>query len=167
LCVPFILADEGILKINGNIAALVTLQGNGRQPSAPPKMRSSATNAPLDPKDVMLSQELIARNYAKVTESMAQGNIRGAALSRIEDRYKNISEVGLLNVEAGPKSGPASVSLELTGIRRDTITMMNELPPDINVQVADEIRALIARGEWPTDTEAINNKITQISQSFS
>jgi hypothetical protein len=88
-------------------------------------------------------------------------------LSRIEDRYKNISEVGLLNVEAGPKSGPASVSLELTGIRRDTITMMNELPPDINVQVADEIRALIAKGEWPTDTEAINNKITQISQSFS
>ena len=45
--------------------------------------------------------------------------------------------------------------------------MMNELPPDINVQVADEIRALIAKGEWPTDTKAINNKIIQISQSFS
>ena len=155
------------MKINGNIAALVTLQGNGSIPAAPQKTQSSATNAALDPKDIILSQELIARNYAKVTEAMAQGNIRGAALSRIEDRYKNISEVGLLNVEAGPKSGPASVSLELTGIRRDTITMMNELPPDINVQVADEIRALIAKGEWPTDTEAINNKITQISQSFS
>ncbi len=155
------------MKVNGNIAALVTLQGNGSRPAAPQKTQSSATNAPLDPKDIILSQELIARNYAKVTEAMAEGNIRGAALSRIEDRYKNISEVGLLNVEAGPKSGPASVSLELTGIRRDTITMMNELPPDINVQVADEIRALIAKGEWPTDTEAINNKIRQISQSFS
>ena len=167
MSVPVVLADEGILKVNGNIAALVTLHGNGNRPAAPQKTQSSSTNAPVDAKDVILSQELIARNYAKVTEAMAQSNIRGAALSRIEDRYKNISEVGLLNVEAGPKSGPASVSLELTGIRRDTITMMNELPPDINVQVADEIRALIAKGEWPTDTEAINNKITQISQSFS
>ena len=167
MSVPVVLADEGILKVNGNIAALVTLYGNGNGPAAPRKTQSSSTNAPLDAKDVILSQELIARNYAKVTEAMAQSNIRGAALSRIEDRYKNISEVGLLNVEAGPKSGPASVSLELTGIRRDTITMMNELPPDINVQVADEIRALIAKGEWPTDTEAINIKIRQISQYFS
>ena len=167
MSVPVVLADEGILKVNGNIAALVTLYGNGNGPAAPRKTQSSSTNAPLDAKDVILSQELIARNYAKVTEAMAQSNIRGAALSRIEDRYKNISEVGLLNVEAGPKSGPASVSFELTGIRRDTITMMNELPPDINVQVADEIRALIAKGEWPTDTEAINIKIRQISQYFS
>ena len=39
--------------------------------------------------------------------------------------------------------------------------MMNELPPDINIQVADEIRTLIAKGEWPTDTKAINDKIVQ------
>ena len=155
------------MKVNGNIASLVTPHGNGNRPAGPQKTQSSSTNASLDAKDVILSQELIARNYAKVTEAMAQSNIRGAALSRIEDRYKNISEVGLLNVEAGPKSGPASVSLELTGIRRATITMMNELPPDINVQVADEIRTLIAKGEWPTDTEAINIKIRQISQYFS
>ena len=44
--------------------------------------------------------------------------------------------------------------------------MMNELPPEINVQVADEIRSLISKGEWPTDAKAIHDKIEQISQTF-
>jgi len=58
------------------------------------------------------------------------------------------------------------MSLELSGIRRDTITMMNELPVEVNIQVADEIRALIAKNEWPTDTKAINEKIKQITNAI-
>ena len=154
------------MKIGANIAAQLALQDSKSTASAPQKMESRSSNEPLDPKDVLLSQELIAKNYAKVTEAMSQGSIRGAALSRVSDRYENIPEVGLLNVNSGPKSGPASVSPELSGIRRDTITMMNELPADINVQVADEIRSLIAKGEWPTDTKAIQEKIQQINKKF-
>ena len=154
------------MKIATDIGAQVALQGQMTVSSAPQKTESRASNEPLNPKDVMLSQELIAKNYAKVTEAMSQGSIRGAAISRVADRFENIPEIGLLNVNAGPKSGPASVSLELSGIRRDTITMMNELPPEINVQVADEIRSLISKGEWPTDAKAIHDKIKQISQTF-
>ena len=91
------------MKVEGNIAALLTLQRNDSRPAAPQNTYSSAAIAPSDPADVILSQELIARNYAKVTEAMAQGNIRGAALSRIEDRYKNISEVGLSKCGSRPK----------------------------------------------------------------
>ena len=154
------------MKIGANIAAPVVVQNTTGAAYAPKKTESRSGNDPLDSKDVTLAQELIAKNYAKVTEAMSLGDIRGAALSRLTDRFENIPEVGLLNANSGPKSGPASVSLELSGIRRDSITMMNELPPDINVQVADEIRSLIAKGEWPTDKEAINAKIQQISQKF-
>ncbi len=154
------------MKIGANIVTQVALQGGTTSASAPKKPEKRSGSEPLNPKDVMLSQELIARNYAKVTEAMSQGNIRGAALSRVADRFENIPEIGLLNVNSGPKSGPASVSLELSGIRRDTITMMNRLPPEINVKVADEIRSLIEKGEWPTDTKAIHQKIEQISQKF-
>ena len=154
------------LKIATDIGAQVTLQGQMSAASAPQKTESRVGNDPLNSKDVMLSQELIAKNYAKVTEAMSQGNIRGAAISKAADRFKNIPEIGLLNVNSGPKSGPASVSLELSGIRRDTITMMNELPPEINVQVADEIRSLISKGEWPTNAKAVHEKIEQISKTF-
>ena len=154
------------MKIGTDIAAQIALQGRMSTASAPLKTESRAGNEPLKSKHVILSQELIAKNYAKVTEAMSQSHIRGAAISRVSDRFKNIPEVGLLNVNSGPKSGPASVSLDLSNIRRDTITMMNELPAEINVQVADEIRALIAKGEWPTDAKAINEKIKQISKTF-
>ena len=154
------------MKIGTDIGAQVALQGQMSTASAPQKTEGRAGNEPLNSKDIMLSQELIAKNYAKVTQAMSQGNIRGAAISRIADRFENIPEIGLLNVNSGPKSGPASVSLELSGIRRDTITMMNELPPEINVQVADEIRSLISKGEWPTNAKAIHEKIEQISKTF-
>ena len=153
------------MKIATDIGAQVALQAR-MSASAHKKTESRAGDEPLNSKDVILSQELISKNYAKVTEAMSQGNIRGAAISRVVDRFENIPEVGLLNANAGPKSGPASVSLELSGIRRDTITMMNELPPEINIQVADEIRSLISKGQWPTDAKAIHNKIEQISQTF-
>ena len=154
------------MKIGTDIAAQIALQGRMSTASAPLKTESRAGNEPLKSKHVILSQELIAKNYAKVTEAMSQGNIRGAALSSAADQFDNIPEIGLLNVNSGPKSGPASVSIELSGIRRDTITMMNELPPKINVQVADEIRSLISKGEWPTDAKAIHDKIKQITQAF-
>ena len=44
--------------------------------------------------------------------------------------------------------------------------MMNELPADVNIQVADEIRVLIAKNEWPTDTKSINEKIKQITNAI-
>ena len=154
------------MKIGANIAAPVAVQNTTGAASAPKKTESRAGNEPSKSKNVILSQELIAKNYAKVTEAMSQGNIRGAAISSVADRFENIPEVGLLNVNSGPKSGPASVSLELSSIRRDTITMMNELPAEINVQVADEIRSLISKGEWPTDAKAIHKKIEQISKTF-
>jgi len=44
--------------------------------------------------------------------------------------------------------------------------MMNELPAEVNIQVADEIRALIAKNEWPTDTKSINEKIKQITNAI-
>ena len=154
------------MKIDGNIFAQVALQAKNTAHKA--SVVSHKTNGTIgeNSADVILSQELITKNYLKVTASMEAGKSRGASLSKISDSYDNIPKVGLLNANAGPKSGPASVSLELSSIRRDTITMMNELPAEVNIQVADEIRALIAKNEWPTDTKSINEKIKQITNAI-
>ena len=154
------------MKIDGNIFAQVALQAKNAAHKA--SVVSHKTNRTIgeNSADVILSQELITKNYLKVTASMEAGKSRGASLSKISDSYDNIPKVGLLNANAGPKSGPASVSLELSSIRRDTITMMNELPAEVNIQVADEIRALIAKNEWPTDTKSINEKIKQITNAI-
>ena len=154
------------MKIDGNIAAQVALQANNTVHNAPTVAHKTNGAKGENSAEVVLSQELITKNYLKVTASMEAGKSRGASLSKISDSHDNIPKVGLLNANSGPKSGPASVSLELSGIRRDTITMMNELPVEVNIQVADEIRALIAKNEWPTDTKSINEKIKQITNAI-
>ncbi len=154
------------MKIDGNIAGQVALQAKSTLHNAPTVADKASRSKAENSTHVFLSQELIAKNYLKVTASMEAGKSRGASLSKISDSYDNIPKVGLLNANSGPKSGPASVSLELSSIRRDTITMMNELPVEVNIQVADEIRALIAKNEWPTDTKEINEKIKQITNAI-
>ncbi len=112
------------------------------------------------------SNDLIEAGFAQVTRSMAPANARGAAIQRAVDFYKNIDKVGLLVANAGPKKGTAAVSLELTSIRRDTLTMMNRLPAEVNIQIADAIKLQIDRNEWPTDKAAINTRIKEIADQM-
>jgi len=116
--------------------------------------------------DIQPAHELIESGYREVTKSMRAGKARGAAISAGRDFYKNIPEIGLLNANAGPKKGTAAVSIELSSIRRDTITMMNSMPAEINVEIADEIRDQIVKNEWPVDKHTINARIKEISNAL-
>ena len=117
-------------------------------------------------KAIQLSQELIENGYKEVNKSMRSAKVRGAAIASAQDFYKNIPEIGMLNANSGPKNSVASVSIELSSIRRDSITTMNSMPVEINVQIADEIRAQISRNEWPTDKNTIDQRIKDISEAI-
>ena len=116
--------------------------------------------------EIDLSQELLEKGYREVSNSMRPGKARGAAIATAKDFHRNIPEIGLLNSNVGAKKGAAAVSLELSSIRRDTITMMNSMPAEINVQIADEIRSLISKNQWPTDQDRINQRIKEISDKI-
>lgn len=108
----------------------------------------------------------IKKGYANVTEAMSTANIRGKAIKVLDDGRENYAKLGMLALNAIPSNGPKSVAVELSTIRRDTITMMNKLPIEINIKVADEIKQLIHLNKWPTDVEEINKKIKEISASI-
>ena len=97
---------------------------------------------------------------------METSNIRGNAIKSMDDGRQNYSKVGMLNLNTIPANGPKSVAVELSTIRRDTITMMNKLPIEVNIKVADEIRHMIDVNEFPTDAKKINKIIQEISQSL-
>ena len=88
------------MKIDGNIAAQVALQARNAAPKAPAVAHETSGTKGESSADVFLSQELIAKNYLKVTASMEVGKSRGASLSKISDSYDNIPEVGLLNANS-------------------------------------------------------------------
>ena len=110
--------------------------------------------------------EAIEYGYNQVAKSMESSNIRGNAIKSMDDGRLNYSKIGMLNLNTIPANGPRSVAVELSAIRRDTITMMNKLPIEVNIKVADEIRHLIELNEFPTDAKKINKIIQEISQSL-
>jgi hypothetical protein len=83
------------MKIDGNIAAQVPLQARNTAPKAPVVAHETTETKGEKSADMVLSQELIVKNYLKVTASMEAGKSRGALLSKISDSYDNIPEVGL------------------------------------------------------------------------
>ncbi|MAR84331.1 MAG: hypothetical protein CMF55_06020 [Legionellales bacterium] len=107
--------------------------------------------------------QAIEYGYNQVIKSMATSNIRGNAINRMDDGIANHEKIGMLNLNAMPSNGPKSVAVELTTIRRDTISMMNKLPAEINILVADEIKQQIKRNKFPTNVEEVNKKIHEIS----
>ena len=111
-------------------------------------------------------KEAIEYGYKQVIESMATSNIRGNALNRMEDGISNHEKVGMLNLNVIAGNGPKSVAVELTTIRRDTISMMNKLPAEVNILVADEIKQQIKLNQFPTNVEEVNKKIMEISNEI-
>ena len=172
------------MKINSQITASFYPSSTSGQASSPRgpknplidsssdsyKARKSKNKTYASPQNIIetpkFSNELIEAGFAQVTRSMAPANARGAAVQRATDFYKNMDKIGLLAANAGPKKGTAAVSLELTSIRRDTLTMMNRLPAEVNIQIADAIKLQIEKNEWPTDKETINTRIKEISDQI-
>jgi hypothetical protein len=58
----------------------------------------------------------------------------------------------------------ASVSVKLNGVTRNVLTAMNELPVEVNLAIADEIRDRIKAGDWPTNREQSNAAIVKMIQ---
>ena len=110
--------------------------------------------------------DTIEYGFKQVAESMRTSNIRGNAIKSMDDGRPNYSKVGMLNLNAISPNGPKAVAVELSTIRRDTIAMMNKLPIEVNIQVADKIRQMIDANEFPTDIKEINKTIQAISQSL-
>lgn len=61
-------------------------------------------------------------------------------------------------------STAASVSVKLNGVKRNVLTAMNELPVEVNLAIADEIRDRIKAGDWPTNREQSNAAILKMIQ---
>ena len=89
------------------------------------------------------------------------------ALRAMEDGLKNAQAVPLLFSEKKSGSGPLNVLVKLNSVKRDVLQMMNKLPVEVNIEIADKIRAEIASGNWPTNKNESNNAIKAMMKDFS
>ena len=99
------------------------------------------------------AQKFIEINQAKNRVMAAQG-----------DSVTNKTKTPLLLSNNVSFSTIESVSVKLNGVKRNVLTAMNELPVEVNVAIADEIRGRIKAGNWPTNREQSNAAIEKMIQ---
>ena len=99
------------------------------------------------------AQKFIEINQAKNRVMAAQG-----------DSVTNKTKTPLLVSNNVSFSTVESVSVKLNGVKRNVLTAMNELPVEVNVAIADEIRGRIKAGNWPTNREQSNAAIEKMIQ---
>ena len=99
------------------------------------------------------AQKFIEINQAKNRVMAAQG-----------DSVTNKTKTPLLLSNNVSFSTVESVSVKLNGVKRNVLTAMNELPVEVNVAIADEIRDRIKAGDWPTNREQSNAAIVRMIQ---
>ena len=99
------------------------------------------------------AQKFIEINQAKNRVMAAQG-----------DSVTNKTKTPLLLSNNVSFSTVESVSVKLNGVKRNVLTAMNELPVEVNVAIADEIRGRIKAGNWPTNREQSNASIEKMIQ---
>jgi len=88
-----------------------------------------------------------------------RGNVIKAMAS---DGVENVGSVGMLSSQVIQSSKPASVSVQLKAIKKDVIIMMNKLPREVNVEIADEINKRIATQNWPIDHQEIQEAVKEM-----
>ena len=79
----------------------------------------------------------------------------------------NMSRVGMGSSQVTQYSSAANISVELSSVKKDVLQMMKSLPAEVNIEIADEIRARIRSGNWPIDRQESNNAIKAMIADYS
>ena len=117
--------------------------------------------------DNIASYQKMKAGYDNAEKFIEITGAKKRALRAMEDGLKNAQAVPLLLSEKKSGSGPLNVLVKLNSVKRDVLQMMNKLPVEVNIDIADKIRAEIASGNWPTNKNESNNAIKAMMKDFS
>ena len=117
--------------------------------------------------DNIASYQKMKAGYDNAEKFIEITGAKKRALRAMEDGLKNAQAVPLLLSEKKSGSGPLNVLVKLNSVKRDVLQMMNKLPVEVNIEIADKIRAEIASGNWPTNKNESNNAIKAMMKDFS
>ena len=118
-------------------------------------------------RDNIASYQKMKAGYDNAEKFIEITGAKKRALRAMEDGLKNAQAVPLLFSEKKSGSGPLNVLVKLNSVKRDVLQMMNKLPVEVNIEIADKIRAEIASGNWPTNKNESNNAIKAMMKDFS
>jgi len=112
------------------------------------------------------SYQKLKAGYDNAEKFIEISTAKSRVIRAMDDGIQNVDSVPLLMSEPKNTSGPASVLVKLNSVKRDVLQMMNQLPVEVNIEVADKIRAEIESGNWPTNKNESNNAIKALINDY-
>ena len=92
--------------------------------------------------------QALSKGYDNARKFIHTSEAKARVMSAMRDQNTEFQQVGMLNSQARQFSSAHSVSVELN-VSKKVITEMAKLPAQVNIEIADEIRASIKAGDWP------------------
>ena len=93
--------------------------------------------------------QALSKGYENARKFIHTSEAKARVMSAMRDQNTEFQQVGMLNIQTRQFSSAHSVSVELNSVSKKAITEMAKLPAQVNIEIADEIRASIKAGEWP------------------
>ena len=93
--------------------------------------------------------QALSKGYDNARKFIHTSEAKARVMSAMRDQNTEFQQVGMLNIQARQFSSAHSVSVELNSVSKKVITEMAKLPAQVNIEIADEIRASIKAGDWP------------------
>ena len=93
--------------------------------------------------------QALSKGYDNARRFFHTSEAKARVMSAMRDQNTEFQQVGMLNSQARQFSSAHSVSVELNSVSKKVITEMAKLPAQVNIEIADEIRASIKAGDWP------------------
>lgn len=93
--------------------------------------------------------QALSKGYDNARKFIHTSEAKARVMSAMRDQNTEFQQVGMLNIQTRQFSSAHSVSVELNSVSKKVITEMAKLPAQVNIEIADEIRASIKAGDWP------------------
>ena len=93
--------------------------------------------------------QALSKGYDNARKFIHTSEAKARVMSAMRDQNTEFQQVGMLNIQARQFSSAHSVAVELNSVSKKVITEMAKLPAQVNIEIADKIRASIQAGDWP------------------
>ena len=97
---------------------------------------------------------------------MYVSDAKSRVMTAMRDTNAEFQRVGMLNSQARQFSSAHSVSVELNSVSKNVITEMAKLPAQVNIEIADEIRASIQAGDWPKNKTESSRAVLSVINDY-
>ena len=110
--------------------------------------------------------QALSKGYENVKKFMYLSDAKSRVMTAMRDTNAEFQHVGMLNSQTKQFSSAHSVSVELNSVSKNVITEMARLPAQVNIEIADEIRASIQAGDWPKNKTESSRAILSVINDY-